>query len=120
MMAADIFKFSVFALSSKGLMARAILPNNKPATKSMVATIDYSIKNITDNSAPVTGNLVVADVMYDTPQPWDKDPLGFYFLWPVPGTLWPASDKQFRIVLTFTIITPNPTYPTIAGQAFLL
>lgn len=119
-MSADVFQFSVFASSSRGLMARVILPSNKVAVLSDIAAIAYSVVNKTDNTTAVTGSLSPADVMFATVQSWPKDSSGFTFLWAADGSLWPIADKRYKVVITFTIVSPYALSPLLAGKSFIL
>lgn len=120
-MSADVLPFSVFAESSRGLMARVILPNNAVAVRADIASIDYEVYNKTDGGVPVTGALVVADVMYTALQTdWNKDDIGYTFMWGVDGSLWPTPDKRYRVVLIFTIIAPFTAKPELAGKSFII
>lgn len=113
-MSGDIFRFTEFCGSGRGLIAGPILPNNQIAKKSDISVISYEVKNITDNTPSVTGSLDVDDVMFDTPQPWDYDKRGYTFLWRAPGTLWPLPKKSYRVKVTFT------TVPALGSISFFL
>lgn len=116
-MSAEILQFSVAILSSRGLLARAILPNNAVAVKADIDSIQFSVKKRGSSAPAETGTLNVAEMMLDAPAPWSKDKKGYTFLWPAPGTLWP-DEAQYRITITLVIKTPYPAYPAIAGKAF--
>lgn len=121
-MNADVLEFGVFANSSRGLMARVILPNNIIAYKEHIQSIGYSVKNRTDNTPAVTGTLDPDDVMFSALQleGWPSDKIGYTLLWPADGSLWPEADKEYRIALTFVIVNPFPLKPILAGKAFIL
>src|SRR3982750_190820 len=104
-MSADILNFDVFAGNGKGLMARPILPNDVIATKSLIDTIAYSIKKMSGGS-PVTGSIDPLITMVDVPVKWKADSVGRTFLWPIPGTLIPTPNEEYRIIITF-VTKPN-------------
>jgi hypothetical protein len=104
-MSVDVMEWDDFANSSRGLLARPILPNNVIALREHIATITYKAYNKTDGGAPVTGSLDPAEVMLTAPSgknTWSKDQIGYTFLWPAPGTIWDEPGKLYQIVLTFT------------------
>lgn len=114
----EVLHFAPFAASSKGLLARPILPRNVPALQSHIQSISYAVHNLTDGGAPVTGNLVVATVMQAALQPWTLDSIGYSFLWAASGTLWPLADKSYRILVTFTTTAAEESLQfTLAWQA---
>lgn len=103
-MSADIFKFNTWAGSSRGLLARPILPNNVVCFRADIQSISYRVVDL-DTLAEVSGMLVVNDVMFTTLQlPWKPDTTGYTFNWGAPGTLWPLPNKKYRIVLTFLLV----------------
>jgi hypothetical protein len=118
-MSADILQFKEFVNSGRGLVARPILPNNISAFRADIATITYTVVN-TNDSTSVAGSLDPNQVMYPSLQPWDKDKIGYTFLWGADGALWPVAGKQYRIIVVFTVVNPFPAYPLIAGKAFKL
>lgn len=119
-MAADILPFQVFARSSKGLIARIILPTNVAAVKNDIDSISYEAIDKTGSDPVLTGSIDPDEVMFGSLQPWSKDPLGFNFLWAADGNLWPDPDKRYNIKITFTIVTPFTAKPSLAGKSFIL
>lgn len=119
-MSGEAFAFAEFANSSRGLMARVILPNNVMAVLADIASITYAVYDKTAGTGPVTGTLTVSEVMYATAQAWGRDLLGYCFLWPAPGTLWPSPRRRYKVVLTFTMVNPYPASPSLAGKSFIL
>lgn len=119
-MSADVLAFLVFANSSRGLMARVILPTNVIAVKADIAVIEYSVFDKLTGEPPAVGTLDVDQVMYSAAQPWSKDNLGYTFLWPADGSLWPDPNKRYRVKLVFTMVDPYPAKPIIAGKKFVL
>src|SRR5262245_16742057 len=119
---ASVLQFSDFVLSSRGLLARPILPvtPSTPAFRADLQAITYAIYDKDASDVLVdSGVLNVADVMYTALVPWPKDPIGHTFAWPVPGTVF-QDPHRYRIVITCTIINSHPTYPTLSGKAFLM
>jgi hypothetical protein len=84
--------------AARGLQARPILADSLTMYLADVASISYTVTNLTDGGSPVTGTLTPADVMFDTKQiPWTEDRIGYTFLWQAPGSLWPTASKQYHI-----------------------
>jgi hypothetical protein len=117
---ADIFEFENFVQSSRGLMARPILPNNKAALRADIETVGFVCHNITDNVEIAAGALDPAIVMFPLLQkPWRKDDTGFSFLWAFPGNYVPDPGKKVRFKITFTII-PTHVDPQLQGKSFVM
>jgi hypothetical protein len=116
---AEILNFKNFHLSSRGLLARIILPNNQVAYRDDISSISYEVKNITDGLPSETGNLTVADVMFNALQIWNKDDTGFTFGWAFDGDLIPLPDKSYRFVLRFTIRPDHPVV-NLQGKSFVV
>lgn len=113
-------EFEDWVLSSRGLLARIILPAyNQIAVRADIADIDYEVYNREDNSLVTSGSLDVNEVMFTAVQTWNRDDKGFTFMWTAPGELW-QTPGVFRIVIKFTIISPHPTYPTLSNKSFKL
>jgi hypothetical protein len=116
-MSAEVLKFDVFAESGRGLMARVILPDNTIAYLADIGAITYEVHDKTAGGSPVTGSLVVADVMFAALQlDWDKDKIGYTFLWPADGALWPVANHRYRVPIEFTIAKAG----ILNGKKFLL
>lgn len=115
-MAADVLVFEEFAGSGRGLLARPILMNNANASPANISLIEYLVY-LLGNPVPVfSGELVIADVLSATMTPWPnkKDSIGFSFLWPADGDLWPDPGQQYRIIVRFT------TTPVLGSKKFIL
>jgi hypothetical protein len=113
----SIFSFKNFNGSSRGLLARILLPNNQVALQEDIGNIAYEVKNITDDLPSETGALVVAEVMYAALQPWHKDSIGHSFYWPFEGDLIPLANKKYRFVLLFTIKNDHAV-ASLQGKSF--
>lgn len=106
-MASDVFKFSEFKNSARGLVARLVLPTNEVAENADILSIGYEVFNVTDGGASVTG-AVDNDSVSDDLAEWAVDDIGYNFLWVAPGTLWPLAGKVYRVVVTFAIDADEP------------
>lgn len=101
----EVYTFEEYAGSSRGLLARATLPTDVLATSANINSITYRVKDMTAGgawSAPAA--LVVADVMFATPQTWSRQTgkgTGYTFRWAAPGSLWPVAGHKYRIEITF-------------------
>lgn len=104
-MSAEVFKFEEWAGSSRGLMARPVLPSDVIMVQANVAAIGYQVYNITDGGAPLTGTLDVLTVMKTSPQTWNRDGKGFTFLHEGDGSWWSLPGKVYRVVISF-VTTP--------------
>ncbi len=103
----DIMVWDEFAENSRGLMARPIMPNNVVALREHIATIQAEVYNRTDGGAPTIVPLTVNEVMLTAPSgkgTWNKDEIGYTFLWPADGTLWPDPAKVYQVVIRFTTV----------------
>lgn len=115
----DTLVWDEWAGSSRGLLARPILPNNVVALRTHIASIVAEVYNLTDGGAPEVVPLVVNDVMLTAPSgkdTWGKDQIGYTFNWPADGSLWPDPDKDYKVVITFTC---NATIPALEDKEFI-
>jgi hypothetical protein len=116
----DIQQFEQYLLTSRGLLARPILPNNKPALRADILSIAATVRDITANTEIATGALDPAVVMYTTLQkPWKKDDTGFSFLWVFPPEYVPVAGHSVRFKIVFTIINPHAD-PQLSGKPFMI
>jgi hypothetical protein len=96
--------------AARGLLCRPELASGEPAFAADIASIAYTVTNLTDGGTPVTGTLTPAVVMFDTLQtPWKPDRVGYTCLWQAPGSLWPGAGKQYHVDMHF-IGTDGFTY----------
>jgi len=119
MPAPDIFVWNEFAGSSRGLLARPVLPNNIDALRGHITSIEYKVYNVTDGGPPDVGTLDPLDVMLTAPSgkgTWTKDDIGYTFNWPASGDLWALPGKKYQIVLTFTC---SNLIATLTGKQFI-
>lgn len=101
----DVYQWEELAESARGLLARPYLPNNVVVLRSHIASITYEVYEVGGSGTPVIGTLVVSEVMLTAPSgknTWDKDAIGFTFVWEADGSLWPDPDKTYQIVVIFT------------------
>lgn len=110
-MKAEVFKFEEFAGSGKGLLAAPILVDNELAVLDDIDSISYRVIKLSDGSE-VSGSIDLS-AMKSTPQPWNRDSVGYTFLWNAPGTLWPDPNEKYRIIVTFN------TVPALGGFSFI-
>lgn len=114
-MSVDLFEWDELADSSRGLLARPILPNNVTMLRGHVASIHVKVINRTTMVA-VEVDLDVTEVMLTTPSgknTWAKDTIGFTFNWAMPGDKIPDSDTVYQIVVTWTM---NNVFPSLNGK----
>lgn len=99
------FQFSEWAASGRGLRARPIKPDGSAFLQVDIDTISYEVWNVTDKTGPEVGTLDPAEVMLTELASWEKDDVGYSFVWYANGDLWPTADKKYRIVVTFLTST---------------
>ncbi len=97
---------------SPSLMARVVGSDAVAITQSDIASIAYTIWDLSATSSAInSGSLDAADVVFDSLQTddrWTVDDTGYNFRWAAAASLFPAFDaikKTFRveIVLTDTV-----------------
>jgi len=100
-MYAEPFLFEEYAGSGRGLIAAPIFLDNLLALRADIDAISFKVIKLSDSSE-VTGSVPLS-AMKVAAVPWDRDDVGYSFLWNAPGTLWPDPNEKYRIIVIFTV-----------------
>jgi len=101
--------FSVFWVNegtSPTIMGRFLIHDGSSAAQADITSCSYAVYDVDDPSeAVVSGDLVIADVFYDTLQTdarWTTDSTGYNFAWSAPVTAFPYGGKRYQVQFTTT------------------
>lgn len=84
-----------------------------PIVQADLSAIALAVYDSTNTATAVyTEDLTIADVIFDTAQPWDKDSDGYNFLHVIDPDALPAGGKTYHFEYTFTPETGHPILET--------
>lgn len=79
-------------------------------TQADISAVSWKSFDRQTGTEVATGNLTVANVIFDALQAWEVDSTGFNFRHTIPAEAFPSNDKTYRLEYKFTPIVGEPGY----------